>query len=110
MKPQSFVRKTLIPTRAWRGINYGRSVSVPGAYNVFVKSTGRVHVTSDAYFTERYTLGPRLRKQELRGLLQFLKLLKENYLLDYLLIALISRFLRAQGRLSLLYFLNVGVS
>jgi phosphate starvation-inducible membrane PsiE len=26
------------------------------------------------------------------------------------LIALISRFLRAQGRLSLLYFLNVGVS
>jgi hypothetical protein len=38
------------------------------------------------------------------------KLLKENYLLDYLLIALISRFLRAQGRLSLLYFLNVGVS
>ena len=57
-----------------------------------------------------YTLGPRLRKQELRGLLQFLKLLKENYLLDYLLIALISRFLRAQGRLSLLYFLNVGVS
>jgi hypothetical protein len=29
-------------------------VSVPGAYNVFVKSTGRVHVTSDVYFTERY--------------------------------------------------------
>ena len=54
VKPQSFVRKTSIPTRAWRGINYGRSVSTPGAYNVFVKSTGRVHVTSDVYFTERY--------------------------------------------------------
>ena len=54
VKPQSFVRKTLIPTRAWRGINYGRSVTIPGAYNVFVKSTGRVHVTSDVYFTERY--------------------------------------------------------
>ena len=53
VKPDSFMAKTNIPTRAWRGVNLGRSVLSPGAYLVWVKSTGRVHVTSDVYFAER---------------------------------------------------------
>ena len=54
VKPTAFVKKTSIPPRAWRGVNLGRSVLSPGAYNVWVKSTGRVHVTSDVYFSERH--------------------------------------------------------
>ena len=54
VKSDGFVRKTGIPPRAWKGVNLGRSPTVPGAYSVFVKSTHRVHVTSDVYFSERY--------------------------------------------------------
>ena len=53
VKPASFVRKTIIDAHAWPGTNLGRSASSPGAYNVWVPSTGRVHTSSDVYFTER---------------------------------------------------------
>ena len=36
------------------GANLGRSSSSPGAYNIWVPSTGRVHFSSDIYFTERF--------------------------------------------------------
>lgn len=54
VKPEAFVRKSEIPTRAWKGVNLGRVPSTPGAYYIHVKSTGRVHVTSDIYFAERH--------------------------------------------------------
>eukprot|EP00965_Chrysotila_dentata_P071209 2352835-Pleurochrysis_carterae.AAC.1 len=39
--------------RAWTGLNLGRSVRSPGAYNVWVPSAGRVVVASDVYFNEQ---------------------------------------------------------
>eukprot|EP00965_Chrysotila_dentata_P219273 6191032-Pleurochrysis_carterae.AAC.2 len=38
--------------RAWVGMNLGRSVRSPGAYNVWVPSSGRIVVSSDVYFDE----------------------------------------------------------
>eukprot|EP00965_Chrysotila_dentata_P050536 1674774-Pleurochrysis_carterae.AAC.1 len=40
-------------SRAWVGINLGRSVRSPGAYQIWVPSSNRVVITSDAYFDER---------------------------------------------------------
>ena len=41
VKSDGFVRKTGVPPRAWKGVNLGRSPTVPGAYSDFVKSTHR---------------------------------------------------------------------
>eukprot|EP00965_Chrysotila_dentata_P038678 1284519-Pleurochrysis_carterae.AAC.1 len=43
--------------RAWVGMNLGRSVRSPGAYNVWVPSSGRIVVSSDVYFDEPFTRG-----------------------------------------------------
>ena len=53
VRPKDFIRKSTIDAHAWPGANLGRSSSSPGAYNVWVPSTGRVHTSSDVYFTER---------------------------------------------------------
>ena len=50
---KEFVRKGSIDEHAWVGANLGRSSSSPGAYSVWVPSTGHVHTSSDIYFTER---------------------------------------------------------
>eukprot|EP00965_Chrysotila_dentata_P083209 2745632-Pleurochrysis_carterae.AAC.1 len=39
--------------RAWVGINLGRSVRSPGAYNIWVPSANRIVVASDVYFNEQ---------------------------------------------------------
>eukprot|EP00965_Chrysotila_dentata_P124183 4104130-Pleurochrysis_carterae.AAC.1 len=39
-------------TRAWVGANLGRSISTPGAYNVWVPSETKVVLTSEVYFSE----------------------------------------------------------
>ena len=57
VRPKEFVVKSRIDAHAaWVGANLGRSSSSPGAYNVWVPSTGtgRVHCSSDIYFTERF--------------------------------------------------------
>ena len=55
VRPKEFVVKSRIDAHAWMGANLGRrSASSPGAYNVWVPSTGRVHCSSDIYFTERF--------------------------------------------------------
>lgn len=61
MKPNSqYYSKTTIHPRAWVGINLGRSASTPGAYSVWIPSTGRVVLTSDVYFMEsNYPCRPR---------------------------------------------------
>eukprot|EP00965_Chrysotila_dentata_P004516 146993-Pleurochrysis_carterae.AAC.1 len=38
--------------RAWVGINLGRSLTSPGAYNIYVPSVPRVVLTSEVYFDE----------------------------------------------------------
>eukprot|EP00965_Chrysotila_dentata_P150849 4984715-Pleurochrysis_carterae.AAC.1 len=40
-------------SRAWVGINLGRSVRSPGVYHVWVPSSNRIVITFDAYFDER---------------------------------------------------------
>ena len=52
VKPRSQYSKTTIDPRAWVGYNLGRSVTSPGAYKIYVPTTGRIVVTSDAYFME----------------------------------------------------------
>ena len=54
VRPKEFVTKTRIDAHAWMGANLGRSASSPGAYNVWVPTTGRVHYSSNIYFTERF--------------------------------------------------------
>eukprot|EP00965_Chrysotila_dentata_P091500 3021302-Pleurochrysis_carterae.AAC.1 len=39
-------------SRAWVGMNLGRSWLSPGAYNVWVPSASKVVTTSDVYFNE----------------------------------------------------------
>eukprot|EP00965_Chrysotila_dentata_P077819 2567213-Pleurochrysis_carterae.AAC.1 len=36
--------------RAWVGVNLGRSVRSPGAYNIWVPSANCTVITSDVYF------------------------------------------------------------
>ena len=52
VRPKDFVRKGGIDPHAWIGTNIGRSASSPGAYNVWVPATGRMHTSSDVYFTD----------------------------------------------------------
>ena len=54
VKPRSHYSKTTIDPRAWVGVNLGRSIATPGAYKIYVPSTGRVVLTSDAYFMEGF--------------------------------------------------------
>ena len=55
VRPKEFVVKSRIDAYTWVGAaNLGRSSSSPGAYNIWVPSTGRVHRSSDIYFTERF--------------------------------------------------------
>jgi hypothetical protein len=44
--------KTRIEPRAWKGMNLGRMSAVPGAYNIWIPSAGKVVHTSDVYFDE----------------------------------------------------------
>eukprot|EP00965_Chrysotila_dentata_P096167 3177382-Pleurochrysis_carterae.AAC.1 len=39
-------------SRAWEGMNLGRSWLSPGAYNIWVPSANKVVTTSDVYFNE----------------------------------------------------------
>ena len=54
VRPKEFVVKSRIDAHAWVGAKLGRSSSSPGTYNIWVPSTGRVHCSSDIYFTERF--------------------------------------------------------
>eukprot|EP00965_Chrysotila_dentata_P008190 267796-Pleurochrysis_carterae.AAC.1 len=53
VKPRSAYSKTRMESRAWVGVNLGRSVRSPGAYHIWVPSSNRIVITSDAYFDER---------------------------------------------------------
>eukprot|EP00965_Chrysotila_dentata_P115359 3812841-Pleurochrysis_carterae.AAC.1 len=52
VKPRIAYAKTRMEPRAWVGINLGRSLTSPGAYNVYVPSVPRVVLTSEVYFDE----------------------------------------------------------
>ena len=54
VRPKEYVSKSRIDAHAWVGANLGHSSSSPGAYNLWVPSTGRVHCSSDIYFPERF--------------------------------------------------------
>eukprot|EP00965_Chrysotila_dentata_P051036 1692139-Pleurochrysis_carterae.AAC.1 len=47
VKPRQAYSKTRMEPRAWVGINLGRSLTTPGAYNVWVPSIPRVVLTSE---------------------------------------------------------------
>eukprot|EP00965_Chrysotila_dentata_P134748 4457083-Pleurochrysis_carterae.AAC.1 len=53
VKPRQAYSKTRMEPRAWSGINLGRSIRSPGAYNVWIPTINRIVVTSDVYFDER---------------------------------------------------------
>eukprot|EP00965_Chrysotila_dentata_P135903 4492862-Pleurochrysis_carterae.AAC.1 len=52
VKPRPAYSKTRMDTRAWVGVNLGRSWLSPGAYDVWVPSASKVVTTSDVYFNE----------------------------------------------------------
>eukprot|EP00965_Chrysotila_dentata_P130577 4317011-Pleurochrysis_carterae.AAC.1 len=52
VKPRQACSKTRMEPRAWVGINLERSLTTPGAYNVWVPSIPRVVLTSEVYFDE----------------------------------------------------------
>eukprot|EP00965_Chrysotila_dentata_P218403 6190561-Pleurochrysis_carterae.AAC.1 len=52
VKPRPAYSKTRMDSRAWIGVNLGRSWLSPGAYNVWVPSANKVVTTSDVYFNE----------------------------------------------------------
>eukprot|EP00965_Chrysotila_dentata_P053334 1769791-Pleurochrysis_carterae.AAC.1 len=52
VKPRVAYSKTTMVARAWVGVNLGRSVRSPGAYNIWVPSASRIVTTSDVYFDE----------------------------------------------------------
>eukprot|EP00965_Chrysotila_dentata_P124043 4099921-Pleurochrysis_carterae.AAC.1 len=52
VKPRVAYSKTAMDARAWVGVNLGRSVRSPGAYNIWVPSAKRTVTTSDVYFDE----------------------------------------------------------
>eukprot|EP00965_Chrysotila_dentata_P259771 6213675-Pleurochrysis_carterae.AAC.1 len=52
VKPRVAYNKTRMEPRAWVGINLGRSLTSPGAYNIYVPSVPRVVLTSEVYFDE----------------------------------------------------------
>eukprot|EP00965_Chrysotila_dentata_P071667 2367814-Pleurochrysis_carterae.AAC.1 len=47
VKPRIAYAKTRMEPRAWVGINLGRSLTSPGAYNIYVPSVPRVVLTSE---------------------------------------------------------------
>ena len=52
VKPRSAYSKTEMESKAWVGINVGRSTLSPGAFNVWVPATGRTVTTSEVYCDE----------------------------------------------------------
>eukprot|EP00965_Chrysotila_dentata_P132034 4365066-Pleurochrysis_carterae.AAC.1 len=54
VKPRPAYSKSRMDSRAWIGMNLGRSWLSPGAYNVWVPSAGKVVTTSDVYFNESF--------------------------------------------------------
>eukprot|EP00965_Chrysotila_dentata_P176418 5825448-Pleurochrysis_carterae.AAC.1 len=52
VKPRQSYSKSRMESRAWVGINLGRSCLSPGAYNVWVPTTHKIVTTSDVYFDE----------------------------------------------------------
>eukprot|EP00965_Chrysotila_dentata_P037123 1235121-Pleurochrysis_carterae.AAC.1 len=52
VKPRSAYSKTRMDSRAWVGINFGRSVRWPGAYHIWVPSSHHIVIDSDVYFNE----------------------------------------------------------
>eukprot|EP00965_Chrysotila_dentata_P024332 806101-Pleurochrysis_carterae.AAC.1 len=53
VKPRSAYSKTRMDSRAWVGINLGRSVRSPGAYHIWGPNSNRIVIASDVYFNER---------------------------------------------------------
>eukprot|EP00965_Chrysotila_dentata_P182202 6016727-Pleurochrysis_carterae.AAC.1 len=54
VKPLVAFSKTRLEPRAWVGMILGRSVRSPGAYHVWVPSSGHVVITSDEYFDKTH--------------------------------------------------------
>ena len=52
MKPLSAYTKSGFEARAWAGVNLGRSSTIPGAYNIWLPSRGKLIQTSEVYFDE----------------------------------------------------------
>eukprot|EP00965_Chrysotila_dentata_P170422 5625033-Pleurochrysis_carterae.AAC.1 len=52
VKPRESYSKARIEPRAWVGVNLGRSLTLPGAYNIYVPSVPRVVLASEVYFDE----------------------------------------------------------
>eukprot|EP00965_Chrysotila_dentata_P155418 5134539-Pleurochrysis_carterae.AAC.1 len=50
VKPRNAYSKSRLDTRAWVGMNLGRSTSTPGAYHIWVPSEHKTVLTSEAYF------------------------------------------------------------
>eukprot|EP00965_Chrysotila_dentata_P096340 3183925-Pleurochrysis_carterae.AAC.2 len=52
VKPRVAYSKATMDARAWVGINLGRRVRSPGAYNIWVPNANRIVITSDVYLDE----------------------------------------------------------
>lgn len=52
VKPPSAYTKSGFEARAWAGVNLGRSSTIPGAYNIWLPSRGKLIQTSEVYFDE----------------------------------------------------------
>ena len=52
IKPPVELAKTVIPSKAWRGMNLGRVPDVPGAYHIWIPEHQKVAIISDVYFSE----------------------------------------------------------
>ena len=54
VKPAPLLKKSVLESKAWPGINLGKAGSVPGAYNVWITEHSKVVVTSNVYFEVTY--------------------------------------------------------
>ena len=54
VKPREAFSKTNMDSRAWVGINLGRSAHTPGAYDVWIQSLGKTVCSSEVYFDESF--------------------------------------------------------
>ena len=52
VKPPTAYTKSGFESKAWAGINLGRSTSIPGAYVIWLPSEGKFVQTSEVYFDE----------------------------------------------------------
>jgi hypothetical protein len=52
VKPITAYTKSGFESRAWAGINLGRSSTIPGAYNIWLPSQHKLIQTSEVYFDE----------------------------------------------------------